>query len=154
DVARYMEQAGMRPIPVAQALDGLGRLMTRACNSVVLADVQWSAMARTHAALASSPRTAGLIGSEQDQWASGGALRNRLLACSGAQRLDIVIGFLRAQIANVLKVSSDSIELERPLGELGLDSLTSFELKNRVEAEIGTAVPIGKFLQRPTVGEI
>jgi len=51
----------------------------------------------------------------------------------------------------VLRTVPAAIEPTRPLSELGLDSLTSFELKNRVEAQLGLSIPIGKFLQRPSV---
>ena len=54
----------------------------------------------------------------------------------------------------MLKVEPAAIELERPLQELGLDSLTAFELKNRIEIELGVALPVGKFLQRPTIATI
>jgi amino acid adenylation domain-containing protein len=37
---------------------------------------------------------------------------------------------------------------------LGLDSLTAFELKNRIEIELGVGLPVGKFLQRPTISTI
>jgi acyl carrier protein len=51
----------------------------------------------------------------------------------------------------VLKVDPGKIESGRPLNELGLDSLTSFQLKNKIENEIGITLPVGKFLQKPTV---
>ena len=40
--------------------------------------------------------------------------------------------------------------MSAPLLSSDSNSLTSFELKNRVETELGASLPIGKFLQRPT----
>ena len=57
-------------------------------------------------------------------------------------------------MAAVLKVEPATVELDRPLHELGLDSLTAFELKNRIETELGVTLPVGQFLQRPTISAI
>ena len=43
------------------------------------------------------------------------------------------------------------IPTNQKLSELGLDSLSSFELKNRIEAQIDINIPVAKFLQTPTV---
>ena len=66
----------------------------------------------------------------------------------------MVADYLREQVSAVLKIAPESIEIDRPLSEFGLDSLTSFELKNRLEEEIGVVLPIGKFLQRPTISHL
>src|SRR5208282_18085 len=43
---------------------------------------------------------------------------------------------------------------DRPVAELGLDSLTSFELKNRLESSLGISLPLGSFLQKPTLNKL
>lgn len=151
DVARYLQQTGVTPIPLEVALERFGNLIGRACSDVVCADVQWATLARSMPTAASAPRLAELAQAHAaDEDKSGHYLRSRLLSLPEKARLPFIEKFVREQIGTVLKISPQVVEFDRPLAELGLDSLTSFELKNRVEAELGTSLPIGKFLQRPT----
>ena len=71
-----------------------------------------------------------------------------------SNRPGIVAHYLHGKVAAVLKVEPTMVELDRPLHELGLDSLTAFELKNRIETELGVTLPVGQFLQRPTISAI
>lgn len=154
DVARFLSQSGVSLIPIKDALAGLGELLARDCGKVVYADVRWPTLSRANPVLASVPRVAGLIGDGQDENRGGQHLRAKILASEEEARAPIVIQFLREQIAAVLKVTPASVELDRPLSDIGLDSLTSFELKNRVEAQLGIALAIGSFLQKPTAQDI
>ncbi|MGH6771548.1 MAG: amino acid adenylation domain-containing protein [Xanthobacteraceae bacterium] len=155
DVARYLEQTGIRPIPLKSALQGLSDLIGRACSSVVFADVQWATLARASPALAATMRLSAFAAAQaSDDGKSGHYLRSRLLSLPENARTPFIETYVRDQVGSVLKVSPQTVELDRALNELGLDSLTSFELKNRVEAEIGASLPIGKFLQRPTARDL
>ncbi len=154
DVARFLSQSGVSLIPIKDALAGLGDLLARDCASVVYADVRWPTLSRANPVLASVPRVAALIGDGQDENRGGQHLRAKILATEEEGRPPIVVQFLREQIAAVLKVTPASVELDRPLSDIGLDSLTSFELKNRVEAQLGIALAIGSFLQKPTAQDI
>ncbi len=150
DVARYLQQTGVGVIPVQDALTALGRLLGRDCGRITFANINWSLLARSSPALLAAPRTAALAALHADDKKSGQQLRAQLLGVAAAARAPIVTRFVREQIASVLKSRPDAVELDRPLVEVGLDSLTSFELKNRIEAELGTSLTIGAFLQRPT----
>ncbi len=154
DVARFLSQSGVDLIPIKDALAGLGELLARDCSSIVYADVRWPSLSRANPVLAGVPRIAGLIGAGQDENRGGQHLRAKILASGEEARGPIVVQFLREQIATVLKVTPASVELDRPLSDIGLDSLTSFELKNRVEAQLGIALAIGSFLQKPTAQDI
>ena len=155
DVARYVSGAGMQVLPAAAALAALGGVLRRAPMEVAFAEINWSKLAQTFALIASSPRTSGLA--QVSLNGAGGSnqhVRSSIVAASDRQRQDIVADYLRRKVATVLKVEPAAIEFERPLQELGLDSLTAFELKNRIEIELGVALPVGKFLQRPTIATI
>ena len=154
DVARYLQQTGVSPIPVRDALAAFGKLLGRECSRIVFANINWSLLVRANPTLLSCPRTASFGASHSDDGKSGQVLRARLLGMAAAARAPVVTSFVRDQIAAVLKTRPDAIELERPLVEVGLDSLTSFELKNRIEAELGTSLAIGAFLQKPTARDL
>ena len=59
--------------------------------------------------------------------------------------------YFQEEIGRVLKVEASAVPLDKPLTEIGLDSLSSFELKNRIDAELEIDIPVSKFLQTPTI---
>ncbi|HTN88888.1 MAG TPA: SDR family NAD(P)-dependent oxidoreductase [Sorangium sp.] len=60
---------------------------------------------------------------------------------AAGERPALVERFVREQVARVLRLSPASIERHAPLSSLGLDSLMGLELRNRLEAGLGFALP-------------
>ena len=150
DVARYLARTGVATLSAQEALDGLERLLSHDCHRIALAAVNWATLARANPVIAFSARTAALAKAHPEDARHGQHLRSRLLGLPEAAQMPVLVQFIREQVAAVLKVPPNTIEMDRPLVELGLDSLTSFELKNRIETELGTTLAIGAFLQKPT----
>ncbi|GGQ16155.1 phthioceranic/hydroxyphthioceranic acid synthase [Streptomyces virginiae] len=68
---------------------------------------------------------------------SGGDFRQLLGGCPEEERHAMVEERVRQLAGRVLRLSADSIDRETPLKSLGLDSLMSLELRNRLEADLG-----------------
>ncbi len=83
-----------------------------------------------------------------------GSLNARLLAAAPEQRLGLMTTFIAEQIASVFGISSDKVELETPLTQLGLDSLMAIELKNRLEKETAVTLPMNEILSGPTLTQL
>jgi len=45
----------------------------------------------------------------------------------------------------VLKVSQSQVDFQQPLSSFGLDSLMVFELKNRIEVDLGVTISVADF---------
>jgi myxalamid-type polyketide synthase MxaE and MxaD len=73
--------------------------------------------------------------------------REELLAMDSGQRRQFLERYLCTQVARVLGLSSARLDLSMPLSRLGIDSLMSVELKNRISADLGTVIPVATFLQ-------
>jgi acyl carrier protein len=82
------------------------------------------------------------------------AVRKDILAAEPEERRPLLEQFLVEQIAQVLKCSPDKVDAHQPLNRLGIDSLMAVELKNRVEADLETPVPVTALLQGPSLSQL
>ncbi|MGW4059746.1 type I polyketide synthase [Amycolatopsis sp. NPDC004747] len=83
--------------------------------------------------------------------AAGGAFAKRLSGLGTEERRRFVLGTVRAQVAEVLgHGSGDAIDPRRPFGEIGFDSLTAVELRNRLTAVTGLKLPATLVFDFPT----
>ncbi|WP_425274400.1 type I polyketide synthase [Streptomyces zinciresistens] len=119
---------------------------------VAVADVDWGRFAPAFTIGRPSP----LIGDlpevisalEQDRAAeeshaeSGSRLRERLLALAPGERQRAVLDLVRGHAAAVLGFSgTEGVESDRAFKELGFDSLTAVEFRNRLNADTGLRLP-------------
>jgi acyl carrier protein len=82
------------------------------------------------------------------------ALRRRILDRPPAERPAVLESHLQEQLAAVLKLPLSRIELHRPLGSLGLESLTALELRKRLEASLGLRLSATLVWSYPTVAAL
>jgi acyl transferase domain-containing protein/acyl carrier protein len=78
----------------------------------------------------------------------------RFLAASPEERIGILEEHLRQHVASVLGIAAHRIDYDQPLVTMGIDSLMAVELKNRVEKEIGVAIPLLHLIKGPSLSEL
>ncbi|WP_433677852.1 SDR family NAD(P)-dependent oxidoreductase [Nocardia sp. CA-119907] len=78
-------------------------------------------------------------------------LRAQLAELDEPRQLAAVVDAVRVQVAAVLGIADAmGIEADRPFQELGLDSLTAVQLRNRLAVATGTTLPATVVFDRPT----
>ncbi|WP_460073178.1 type I polyketide synthase [Streptomyces sp. YKOK-I1] len=161
------EQLRWRGIPFmdpALAVRGMQQVLDRDECFVAVADIDWERFvpvftaARPRPLLTEVPEVAELLRAEEERTrqdtsaAAGSGLVDRLRGMVPDEQQQAVLDLVRAQVAGVLGHSSpNSVEVGRAFRELGFDSLTSVELRNRLNAATGLRLPVTVIFDRPTV---
>lgn len=80
-------------------------------------------------------------------------IKDRLNEAPGSERRELLIAFVRQQAMKTLGIT-DTIDANRPLRELGLDSLMSVTLVNRLESALGIRISAVKVIRGPSVAQV
>ncbi|MCX4543082.1 type I polyketide synthase [Streptomyces sp. NBC_01565] len=80
---------------------------------------------------------------------------DRLSRMTGAEREEFVLDLVRGTVAAVLGLGDpDAIDPEQPFRELGFDSLTAVEMRNRLNTSTGSRLPATAVFDHPTPSKL
>ena len=150
-LASYLESVGLHGLHTADFPAAMELGIIREAPSFVYSRADWAQMGRSNQALGGSPRMLSALKADRS---AKQEVRARLMQLHGGELVQAASDFIVDEIVSVLKIEKDSIQAERPMSELGLDSLSSFELKIRIETELDYTLPVSKFLQAPSIVEL
>lgn len=154
---RNVASLGLEQMPSADALGVLGDLLGRDdIAQIAVAAVDWDTLKTAYESRRARPMLA-LVESRHRAPDPHGAteqteLLHRLEGAAGPDRYDLVVGYLRDEVARSLAIASpDSIDTGQGLFEMGMDSLMSVELKGRISAAVGVTLPSTLTFNYPTI---
>ncbi|WP_417734960.1 SDR family NAD(P)-dependent oxidoreductase [Rosistilla oblonga] len=151
---QFLRYVGLRGLPSAEALgllrQGLARDVTQFGMVLI---TSWADWARFETLGGKSPRFAALI--EADSAPQDNALRDQLIeelsGLSDADQIDLVAGLIREIVGVVLKSDPEAIAVDRPVSELGVDSLMATEIQQMFDSQLGLKVSVLELVGEATI---
>ena len=141
-----LAQRGMGSISTAEGLIALEAALLSSFASVAVLPVDWRKWAKLYPESAASPLLVGMQ-------AGLAPARESVIELPVATR-DDRISLLRRLLSSIAGFPEDQIDLSVPITEYGLDSLMSLDFKNRLNRQLGLSIPMVRFLEGPSIGEL
>ncbi len=160
-VADQLKWRGIPFMAPEPALLGLGQVLDHDEPFLAVADIDWARFvpvftaARPRPLLSEVPEVAAVLAAEsevtEEQTGAAGALRARLSALSEPDQERELLGLVRKHAAAVLGYAGpEDVDSSRAFRELGFDSLTAIELRNRLTAATGLKLSATLVFDYPT----
>ncbi|MEU1207183.1 SDR family NAD(P)-dependent oxidoreductase [Nocardia sp. NPDC005825] len=156
DTAR-LSRAGLSPMSTEQGLALFDAAIVQDRAAVVAAPLDHAVLDARVKAGTLSPllrelaTSAGIRSIADPPGDPGAILRERISVLSDAERLPLLLGVVREQMAVVLGHDGpDAIDPDRNFRELGFDSLAAVEARNRLNALTGLRLPATLIFDHPT----
>jgi microcystin synthetase protein McyG len=147
---------GLQPMASSEALALLGEVLGTPIPEIAVAAVDWNVLRPAYEAKRTRPLLSELGSSEEEtQTASDdglGSILDDLERASKDDRLDILESWISGEVARALGLERDrTLDVRRGFFEMGMDSLTSVDLKRRLEGGISQSLPATLTFNHPTV---
>ncbi|MFD0774992.1 beta-ketoacyl reductase, partial [Streptomonospora algeriensis] len=154
EAERWFSARGAVPLAPDAAFEALGRAVATGEAHVVVGDIEWGPFTAPDGIAAPGP----LLDEIPEAARKGAEESGRQLLELPADR-DEAVGRLRELVAEQVAAAlghehGAAVPANRPLRELGLDSVTSVALRNRLGSACGVRLPVTLAFDHPSVAAI
>jgi NAD(P)-dependent dehydrogenase (short-subunit alcohol dehydrogenase family) len=149
-----MAARGMGSIEPERGLHALARVLAAAPIQIAVLPTDWARLRDHYPAFSAAPLLERLNAERVAPPATVSTAAAEVRTASPEERRRRLPAFVAGELATVLRLDPAGVDLAASIGGLGLDSLMSVELKNRLERALGVSVPMARLLEGPTVLEL
>jgi NAD(P)-dependent dehydrogenase (short-subunit alcohol dehydrogenase family)/acyl carrier protein len=161
DGGAQLRRRGLGLLDPVLATGVLGEVLDGGQDAVTVAEVDWArftpafTLRRPSPLLRDLPDAARALAGPDPAPGPGSTLAGRLAGLSRADQDRLLTGLVRAEAAAVLgHPSPQAVDPGQPFQDLGFDSLTAVELRNRLNAATGLRLPATLIFDHPTPAEV
>ena len=134
---KYLDLVGFGPIDMGDATAYLEQALRLGASRVAVIPTDWGKLTGTFPQLARTGRTAALARASAKDTSELAQLREELAALEETKRGPHIARLMAGELAVVMGVDVETIDMTVPVPELGLDSLMAVELGARVTKSLG-----------------
>ncbi|WP_324197122.1 type I polyketide synthase [Streptomyces sp. NRRL B-1677] len=147
--AEQSERYGFRGMPPELAITALGTALAGGDTQVMVCDADWDRLAtgRAHPLLSELVTAAAPAGAPAERV----PFAERFAGVAAPEQQRMLVRLVRTHVAGALgRPSPQAVDAERRFRDQGFDSLTAVDLRNRLSAEVGVALPATVVFDHPT----
>ncbi|NEO96076.1 MAG: KR domain-containing protein, partial [Moorea sp. SIO3G5] len=149
-----LEASGMSAIELERGMQALGSLLSDSPSQVGVLPINWSKFVSQLPGGQKIPFLEALISTEPSSTQKSAFLLE-FEATVPSERRSLLVTHVRSQVALVLGINNpESISLETGFFDLGMDSLTSVELRNKLQTSLDCSLPSTLAFDYPKIGQI
>ncbi|MGW2332305.1 KR domain-containing protein, partial [Streptomyces sp. NPDC001700] len=160
-----LRRRGVLPMEPELAVSALVQAVEHDETFVAVADVDWARFvpgftaARPRPLISDIPEARAALDDglreRANDTSADGSLAQRLAGLTATERLRVVLDLVRSTAAAVLGIgSAEAVERGRAFREMGFDSLTAVEVRNRLAAATGLKLPATVVFDYPNPGAL
>jgi len=148
----YLQKMGVGTISPEQGLELLAPLLAQSGPQIGVIPIDWSTFS---AQWAPTPFFARLRQTTERETATATAITQQLADIPAGERRDFILGQVQVQVANVLGLQEpQAVDVQQGFFDLGMDSLTSIELKNQLQTSLNCPLPATLLFKYPTIEKL
>ena len=154
-IHEYWETHGIQRLTPGHVRATLEQLLPAKPAQVAVLRTDWALLAQGFPLLRSLPWAAGLVSAGPPARSEdAAALRRALEEAPPSKRPGLLVRHVRDEVARVMGLPPELVDVRRGLFEMGMDSLTALDLKNRLRASVGLDVPATVVFEHPNIEAI
>ena len=154
---RAVTERGFVPMTPGEALDGLGRAIATGAGHLGVFRMDWSAFQRSLGADARPPILADLLRDTPEAAVSDtpvNAALEEIRSAPAARRAQVLQRYLLGEVAHILESEPADVSPKKGFREMGMDSLLTVELRNRIEKLLGCSLRSSLLFDHPNVEQL